>query len=312
MKRLLLGLAALVLGTVAAHADVPRVVVTIKPIHALVAAVMGELGSPTLIVKGAASPHSYSLRPSDAGAIEAADVIFWTGHDLEVFLADALTTLAPRATVVELGDVPGLDLLPARAGGMFEPHEEEGEAHHHGDEAHDHGAGAYDMHMFLDPANAKVMVTAIAETLGAADPANAATYVANAEAENAALDRLAEDIAARLAPLRERPFVVFHDAYQYFERRFGLTVAGSITVSPDTMPGADRIASVRDRLRSLGATCVFAEPQFDPRIVDVLIEGTPTSKGVLDPEGANLAEGPGLYAALLTGLADSIVGCLGS
>jgi len=306
-------LVALLLSAAPALAEVPKVVATIKPIHSLVAAVMGDLGHPTLIVKGAASPHTYSLKPSDAGAIEAADIVFWTGHDMEVFLEDSLATLAPNATVVELGQVPGIELLPTREGGMFEAHDDgdEHEAHHHEEhEAHEHAHGEFDMHMFLDPANARVMVSAIAATLGAADPENAATYAANAAAENAALDQLITDISARLAPVKDSPIVVFHDAYQYFERRFGLNVAGSITVSPENMPGADRISSVRDKLRTLGTACVFAEPQFDPRIVDVLVEGTAVGRGTLDPEGANLDEGPGLYAALITALADSIVGCL--
>ena len=313
MQRPLIALAALLFGASPAFAEVPRVVATIKPIHSLVAAVMGDLGSPTLIVKGAASPHTYSLKPSDAGAIEAADIVFWTGHDMEVFLEDSLATLAPAATVVELGQVSGIELLPTREGGMFEAHDDgdEHEAHHHEEgEAHDHAHGEFDMHMFLDPANAKVMVSAIATTLSAADPDNAATYAANAETENAALDQLIADISAKLAPVKDKPIVVFHDAYQYFERRFDLTVAGSITVSPENMPGADRISSVRDKLKTLSTACVFAEPQFDPRIVDVMVEGTSAGKGVLDPEGANLEEGAGLYPALLTALADGIAACL--
>ncbi len=313
MKRSLLALATLLLGTASAFAEVPKVVATIKPIHSLVAAVMGDLGSPTLIVKGAASPHTYSLKPSDAGAIEAANIVFWTGHDMEVFLEDSLATLAPNATVVSLGQVGGIELLTARESGTFEHHDhgDEAEAHHHEeDEAHEHGHGEFDMHMFLDPANAKVMVSAIARTLSAADPEHAATYAANADKENAALDQLIADISAKLAPIKDKPFVVFHDAYQYFERRFDLNVAGSITVSPENMPGADRIATVRDKLKTLDTACVFAEPQFDPRIVDVLVEGTSAGKGVLDPEGANLTEGPALYPQLLNALADNLVSCL--
>ena len=307
MQRPLIALAALLFSAAPALAEVPRVVATIKPIHSLVAAVMGDLGSPTLIVKGAASPHTYSLRPSDAGAIEAADIVFWTGHDMEVFLEDSLATLAPTANVVALGQVSGIELLPTREGGMFEAHDDGDE---HGHEAHHHAHGEFDMHMFLDPANARIMVSAIADTLSAADPENAATYVANAAAENVALDQLIADIAAKLARVKDQPIVVFHDAYQYFERRFDLTVAGSITVSPENMPGADRISSVRDKLKTLGTACVFAEPQFDPRIVDVLVESTQAGRGVLDPEGANLDEGPGLYPALLNAMADSIVECL--
>lgn len=304
MKRPLLVLAALLFGSAPAFAEVPRVVATIKPIHSLVAAVMGDLGTPDLIVRGVASPHTYSLKPSEAGALEAADLVFWTGHGMEVFLQDSLGTLAPNATVVALGQAPGIERLPVREGGMFEPHEDEDGAERESEN------GGTDMHMFLDPANAKAMVTAIASALGAADPDNAAIYAANAEAERADLDRLQAGLSAKLAPVKDKPFVVFHDAYQYFERAFGLTIAGSITVSPETMPGADRIAQVRDKLKTLSTACVFAEPQFDSRIVDVLIEGTSAGKGTLDPEAADLTEGAALYAQLLTRLADSLVGCL--
>jgi zinc transport system substrate-binding protein len=304
MKRPLLALAALLLGAAPAFAEVPKVVATIKPIHSLVAAVMGDLGAPTLIVKGAASPHTYSLKPSEAGAIEAANIVFWTGHGMEVFLEDSLATLAPNATIVELSQAPGIELLPPREGGMFEPHADEAEH----EEGHDHGE--MDLHVFLDPQNAKAMVSQIAATLSVADPEHATTYAANAEAENAALDQLIADLTVKLEPIKALPFVVFHDAYQYFERRFGLNVAGSITVSPENMPGADRISAVREKLKTLSTACVFAEPQFDPRIVDVLIEGTSAGKGVLDPEGANLTEGPELYPQLLTALADSLVACL--
>ena len=304
MKRPLLVLATLLLGTASALAEIPKVVATIKPIHSLVAAVMGDLGQPTLIVKGAASPHTYSLKPSEAGAIEAADIVFWTGHGLEVFLEDSLDTLAGDATLVELSEAPGIALLPVREGGMFEAHEDEAEHAEH------EGHGEMDMHVFLDPANAKFMVAEIAATLSAADPENAATYAANAATETAALDQLIADLTSKIDPVKSKPIVVFHDAYQYFQRRFDLTIAGTITVSPENMPGADRISQVRDKLKTLSTACVFAEPQFDPRIVDVLIEGTSAGKGTLDPEGANLEEGPGLYGELLTALADSIVGCL--
>jgi zinc transport system substrate-binding protein len=303
MRPSLLALAALLLGTASAFAEVPSVVATIKPVHSLVAAVMGDLGSPALIVKGAASPHAYSMKPSDAAAVQGADIVFWTGHDMEVFLEDSLSTLAPDARIVALSEAPGITLLPVREGGMFEPHADE-EAHAAGE--HEEA----DMHVFLDPENAKAMVATIAETLSTADPEHAATYAANAATETASLDALIGDITATLAPIKDKPFVVFHDAYQYFGKRFGLNVAGSITVNPENMPGADRIGQVRDKLKTLSTACVFAEPQFDPRIVDVLIEGTSAGKGTLDPEGANLTEGPGLYAELLQGLATGLVDCL--
>ena len=260
----LLGTALLTTSAMAA----PSVVASIKPVHSLVAAVMEGVGEPTLLVRGSASPHNYALKPSDAGALESADIVFWTGHGMELFLAEALDTLSGNAEIVELAETPGIALLPMREGGAFEPHEhhdghdhdhdhDHGHEHDHDhDHGHEHGEG--DMHFWLDPENAKLMVTHIAAALSAADPENAQAYTANAEAEIAELDDLEAELAATLAPVKDQPFVVFHDAYQYFEQRFGLTLAGSVTVSPETAPGAARIDELKARVAELGATCVFA------------------------------------------------------
>jgi ABC-type Zn2+ transport system, periplasmic component/surface adhesin len=292
----------------------PDVVASIKPVHSLVSAVMAGVGEPTLIVKGSASPHTYALKPSDAGALESADIVFWTGHGMELFLADALETLATNAIVVELAESPGITLLSVREGGAFEAHAHEGEEH--GDEEHDHEHqehdehGEGDMHFWLDPENAKLMVTQIATTLAEVDPENATAYQANAEAELVRLDELEAELAATLAPVADKPFIVFHDAYQYFEARFGLTLAGSVTVTPEVMPGAARIDELKAKIAELGATCVFAEPNFEPTIIAAITEGSPAKSGVLDPEGGALAEGVELYPTLLRGLADSLVDCL--
>ncbi|MCR6669872.1 zinc ABC transporter substrate-binding protein [Devosia ginsengisoli] len=299
----------------------PSVVASIKPVHSLVASVMAGVGEPTLIVKGSASPHTYALRPSDAGALEAANIVFWTGHGMELFLGDALGTLATGATVVELADSPGLTLLPVREGGAFEAHSHAGEDHDHEGHDHDHDHeedhdhahdehGEGDMHFWLDPENAKLMVTQIATTLAEADPDNATIYQANAEAELVKLDELEAELATVLAPVADKPFIVFHDAYQYFEARFGLTLAGSVTVTPDVMPGAARIDELKAKVAELGATCVFAEPNFEPTIIAAITEGSPAKSGTLDPEGGALTEGVDLYPNLLRGLATNLVDCL--
>ncbi len=297
----------------------PSVVASTKPIHALVSSVMGDVGTPALIVKGAASPHTYSLRPSDAAALESADIVFWTGHGMELFLADALDSLATGAEIVELAEAPGIELLDIREGGAFETHshgdgqdhDHDHEGHGHDDHDHDHGHDEGDMHFWLDPENAKLMVTQIATVLAEADPENASAYQLNAEAELVRLDELTEELRDTLAPLEARPFIVFHDAYQYFEARFGLEVAGTVTVSPEVMPGAARIDELRAKVKELGATCVFAEPNFEPAIVRTIVEGTEAKAGVLDPEGSALTEGPDLYPELLRSLANGLLECLG-
>ena len=321
LRIILFAAAALPAFALPAAAQAPDVVASIKPVRSLVAQVMRGVGEPALLVDGAASPHTYSLKPSDAAALEEAEVIFWVGEALEPFLVKPVETLGGEARVVELSRTPGLETLPYREGGPFEAEEHEAEAgseDHAAEERDGHeeeaqrAHGEIDMHFWLDPENAKVLIGEIERTLGAADPANADRYSANAKTAIAGLDRLQAEIAAELAPVREKPFVVFHDAYQYFEKRFGLNAAGSITVSPEVAPGAQRVAEIRETVSRLGAVCVFAEPQFEPDIVATVIEGTDARSGVLDPEGADIPNGPELYPTLMRNLAKSLVECLSS
>ena len=301
----LAGASSLAVGVCPAAADAPVVVASIKPIHALVANVMQGVAAPVLLVRGTASPHTYSLRPSNARALDDADVVFWVGDGMETFLEKPLSALSSGAEVVELGHLQGLTLLPMREGGAWAAHDEErAEAHEH--RAHEDA----DMHIWLDPANAEVMTDAIAERLSATDPENAATYARNAEALKVNLRQLDDRLAHKLAPVADQPFVVFHDAYHYFEHRYGLNGVGSITVSPERPPGAQRLLEIRDELARREAACVFAEPQFEPAVVEIVVEGTGARTGVLDPEGAALDEGPQHYIELLDRLADAVVECL--
>ena len=158
--------------------------------------------------------------------------------------------------------------------------------------------------------NAKAMVHEIEEALVEADPANAATYKANAEAMMSKLDELVTEIEAELEPVKGRGYVVFHDAYQYFETRFGVSAVGSITVSPEVLPGAERVVELRDKVRSLDATCVFSEPQFEPKLVMTITENTTAGSGVLDPLGASIDDGPELYFTLIRNMAKSLKDCL--
>lgn len=312
MKNLLAAILASTALVTPALADGVNVVASIKPVHSLVANVMAGAETPYLVVEGGASPHTYSLKPSDARALENADLVFWIGHDLEAFLAGPLQTLSANAKIVTLDETPGLTTLTFRESGTFEPHDHEEEDMVHEEEAHDgHDHDGIDTHIWLDPINAKTMVHAIEEALVAADPANAALYAENTQKTEAALDALVTEVEATLASVKDKPYIVFHDAYQYFESRFSLTAAGSITVSPEAIPGARRIAEIHDKVAELGATCVFAEPQFEPRLVAVVTEGTNAKAGVLDPLGAELEDGAELFFNLIRNMAASMKDCLG-
>lgn len=311
MRRLLLAVALSALMTLpAAAAEAPKVVASIKPIHSLVAQVMKGVGEPALLVTGAASPHTFTMKPSDAKLLRDAKLVVWVGPDLETFLVKPLK--ASGAPDLPLIDASGLTLLDEREGGVWEPHDHGHGAEEHHHDAKDHGAEDHEVntHLWLSPANAKAIVAAVAGALAKIDPANAATYAANAEGEARSIDALDSELAKTLAPIKTKPFVVFHDAYQYLEARYDLSTVGSITVSPDRQPSAKRLSEIRGKLKTLGAVCVFSEPPFEPALVDTLIQGTGARKGALDPEGALLDAGPGLYATLMRNNAKALVDCL--
>ena len=284
-----------------AEAAVPKVVASIKPIHSLIAGVMAGVAEPALVVTGGSSPHLYTLRPSDATRIEEADLVFWIGPILEGFLVKPLASLGDKAEIVELDRAPGVVLLAAREGGAWEADEH---AHGHAD------ASEQDGHLWLDPENARAIVRMAVARLSARDPDNARRYANNGAALEQRLDVLDTELRQRVAAVRAVPFVVFHDAYQYFERRYGLAALGSITVSPEHPPGAKRVQEIRDKVMRAGARCVFSEPQFEPRLVQTVMAGTRANTAVLDPEGAALPGGPDLYFTLMRGLAEALAGCL--
>lgn len=306
----------------AAQAEPPKVLVSIKPVHGLVAAVMQGVATPALLVKGAASPHTYQFRPSDARALEQAGLIIWVGESFESFLEKPLDALSSKARIVEVAELPGVSTLPAREGGVWAPHDH-GDAghedHDHKHDAHDHDAHDHDAHdheeadghLWLSPANAKAMARGFADVLTQMDAANAARYSANAEALIQRIDATDADLAAKLKPVADQPFIVFHDAYQYLEQAYGLTAAGSITVSPDRQPGAQRIKDLRKVLADRKVACVFSEPQFEPRLVKTIVEGAKgVGAGVLDPLGADIAEGPDAWFTMMQRNGDALVGCL--
>lgn len=289
----------------AAMADAPRVVVTIKPIHSLVSRVMEGVGAPLLLVDGKASPHSFSLRPSQVQAVSKADVFIRVSERLEPFTGKLVRALPADVKLVTLVDAPGVELLAQRENGSFERHGHDREQH---DVAGDHGAA--DSHIWLDPENARVIGDYIAKVLADRFPQDAARFRANAQRLSADIDALTQELSATTQPLQSKPFVVFHDAYQYFDRRFGLDAVGSITISPEVQPSARRLIELREKIRELKAVCVFAEPLFQPRLVAALTEGTDARAGTLDPEGLGLEAGPQLYFVLMRNLAGSLKGCL--
>ncbi|MDH3662461.1 MAG: zinc ABC transporter substrate-binding protein [Alphaproteobacteria bacterium] len=299
----LLILSVLDAKTARAASDI-KVAATIAPVHSLVAMVTDDLIEPALIVRPGASPHSYALKPSEARALDEADVVFWVGEALEPWMAKAVTTLAADAAVIELGAADGLLRLPLRTGGVWGGHDHDA----HND--HDHQAGI-DPHLWLDPDNAVIWLEVIAESLAAADPAHADAYLANAKKAADRLRTMSAEIDQRLRPVTKKPYVVFHDAYQYFERRFGLHPLGAVSLGDADRPGPARIVDIRQAIAESQAVCIFAEPQFEPKLIATVIEGSDVKSAVLDPIGAGLRPGAGLYPVLMRGLAASLANCLG-
>ena len=308
MKTVLACAAVALIGSGNAKAAEPlNVVVTIKPVHSLAAAVMEGAGAPHLLIKGAASAHSYALRPSDARVLNNADIVIRVSEQLESYLEKPIASLSGRARIVTLSEAPGIKLLPPRQSGAFE-------AHSHGAESggsHSHSASEHDPHLWLSPENAAVIADHLAGVLTAARPRQAQLFADNAARLKTRLAALDAQLRMAVAPLKGKDFIVFHDAYQYFEKRYGIEAAGSITLSPERQPGAARLTQIRARIAASKRPCVFSEPQFEPKLVATVIEGTDARTGVLDPQGADMPEGPEQYFQLLNNLAASLGKCLG-
>lgn len=277
------------------------VVVSIKPLHSLVAAVMAGTGTPVLLLDAAADPHTYALRPSDARALKGAAVVFRVGAGLDAFLDKPLRNLTKSTRVATMAGMPGMVPLAPREGGLWEGDDD--------DHAHGHHQ-TIDPHLWLDPVNAKAFVRAAAEVLAAADAAQAETYRRNAAATLERLDRLDGEIGMLLRPLRGIPYLVFHDAFQYLEARYQLAPAGSVSIDPERQPGAKRLKALRDRIKGGGIACLFRQPQFSPKLIDTITRGLPVRVGVLDDLGAELPAGPEQYDALLRSLAAGLRDCL--
>jgi zinc transport system substrate-binding protein len=353
-KLLTLSLTATLMGGTA-FADAPRVAVDIAPVHSLVAQVMEGVGTPDLIVQPGASPHEYSLRPSEAAALQDANLVFWIGPDLTPWLTDTIETLAPDAAVTELLEADGTIEFEFREGALFEAHDDHEEDEHddegdhkddddHADEAHDdheeeghddhgdekagdydhadddhddeeaghegHDHGAHDPHAWLSPQNAMTWLNVIAGQLSAADPDNAGAYFANAAAGRAEIKVLIGEVTATLDPVRDGRFIVFHDAYQYFEADFDFPASGAISIGDASDPSPARIAEIQGRIAEQGIDCVLAEPQFNPGLVATVLDGTDAKTGILDPLGSDLEPGSALYSQLIRNLSTALAGCM--
>jgi len=286
-------------------ADVPQVTTDIPVTHSLVTRVMAGIGTPDLIVNRGASPHDYSLRPSNAASLEAADLVFWISSELTPWLEGALKTLAADAKVIELMDAKGSTVLPFREGSTFETH-----SHRHKHDEDEHATVNVDPHGWLDPYNGKTWLDVIAMELSKIDPENTDIYFDNVSQGKTDIDAVISEIDATLAPFRGTNFIVYHDAYQYFERRFDVLAAGSISMGDVSDPSPARIAEIHQTVEELDMTCVFSEPQFNPELVATVVDGTKARARVIDPLGTRLTLGADFYLNLLRNIAQTMASCL--
>jgi len=286
-----------------------KVVTSIKPIHSLVSYVMDGIGKPDLIVDGYNSPHSFSLKPSHAKMLENADLVIWIGEDLEAFLEKPLDTIAKKAKNIEVKDLKGIQKLEFREKNIFENHDDHKghDDHKEKDDHKGHAHGKYDPHVWLDPINAKVIIKEITKQLVQLDSKNSSAYKSNSKKALMDIDKLTQNIKKDLN--KDLRFVVFHDAYQYFEKRFGIQVLGALTVNTDVMPGAEQLSEIREVIEHEKVNCLFSEPQFNPAIIESIAKDTNVKIGVLDPLGASLDKGKDLYFDLIKNISNSFKGC---
>ena len=325
---------SILFSSFSAHADVStdiKVVTTIKPLHSLISRIMETRGEPQLIIEGTNNPHTFVFKPSHAKMIEEADIVFWIGEDLEAFMEKPLNSLAKDTKKIGFMDSESIEKIEFREKNIFDDHdghEEEHEGHedeHEGHEddddhghkdddhdddhkdAHAHAHSEFDPHIWLDPENAKEMVKIIRDELIKIDPEGQRQYSVNTAGATLELDNLINSIEKELS--KDISYIVFHDAYQYFENRFGVIPAGALTLNPDVLPGAKQIADIQDVINDKGIKCIFSEPQYNPKIIETLGNDMNVSTGVMDPLGAFIDAGPTMYVELINGIANSIKEC---
>ena len=284
------------------------VVASLKPLGFIASAIADGVTDTEVLLPDGASEHDYSLRPSDVKRLQGADLVVWIGPEMEAFMEKSVKNIpnAKQVTIAQLNDVKPLLLKGADDDDDDHGHNDAGseksdEHHHHGD---------YNMHLWLSPEIARASAVAIHEKLVELMPQSRAKLDANLKDFEAQLASTETQVGNELAPLKGKGYFVFHDAYGYFEKQFGLTPLGHFTVNPEIQPGAQRLHEIRTQLVEQKATCVFAEPQFRPAVVEAVARGTSVRMGTLDPLGTNIKLGKTSYSAFLNQLANQYASCL--
>ena len=299
-----------------ANADI-KVVTSIKPIHSITSYIMDGVGSPDLLVDGYNSPHNFQLKPSHAKMLQNADLVIFVGEGIEEFLEKPLESIAKDAKKFALLEQSGFKKLKFREKNIFEEHDDhddhdkkakkKDDHDDHGHDDHGHGHGEYDPHIWLDPINAKAMIKKITKLLSKMDKENSSTYKSNSKKAIKEIDMMVKEIKSEMN--KDLKFVVFHDAYQYFENRFDISVLGALTVNTDVLPGAEQLSEIREVIEHENVNCIFSEPQFNPDIINAIAMDTNVKTGVLDPLGATLEPGKDLYFDLIRNISKSFKGC---
>ena len=287
-----------------------KVVVSIKPFHSLVSTVMQGVSEPALLLNGNNSPHTYSLRPSAAVKLQNADLVFWGGENLEGFLAKPIHSLAAGARVVSFEDTPGLILRSFRSVNEWQelnPESENDQDHLKKQEIH--RLPGNDPHIWLDPLNAQKITQNLVQILSEFDPENAQTYHSNGKKTILRLSDLNIQLETKMSSVSSKPYIVFHDAYQYFEKRYQLNPIASVIVSSGPSTSVGRLIDIRKKIKNKNVLCIFTEPQFSPKLVQTVISGTAVKKGILDPIGTRISPGPEMYFTLLNNISHSISTC---
>lgn len=308
MKPILAMLAIMVALAKPAVAEPPRIVTDIAPVHSLAAMVMEGVAGPEVLLPPGASPHDFALRPSDALNLSRADAVIWIGKNMTPWLARSIDALATEAISLELINVANTFTLPYRSGAVF------GGKDAHGHDKHDHDEhvhnGEIELHAWQDPENAKVWLDAIADLLSDLDAENAKVYRANAHAAKQKIDAVSARLLDELRPLRGRGFIVSHDAYHYFENRFGVSAIASLLAGDAGPASAARLQAVSQLMHESGPICIFVEPQIPDALANTLAAEHGSKIGVLDPIGDQLERGPNLYQNMLIAIADGLRDCL--